>query len=162
MSDDGQWIAFVPRADPVALNHDASPEVFVMHPSGSGIAQVTNDATVAAAAVRAAVLSGSANRILFRSRANPFGTNSSNREQLFAINFNGTGLIQLTSSTLTESWYGMSISDDGQRIVFASSPNLTGGNSDKGLEVFAIQADGTNLRQITSSPSVWSTRPVIS
>jgi hypothetical protein len=43
VSDDGQWIAFVSRADPVGQNHDASPEVFVMHPNGSGIAQLTND-----------------------------------------------------------------------------------------------------------------------
>src|SRR5262245_12860225 len=151
VSDDGQWIAFVSRADPVGQNHDASPEVFVMHPDSTGIAQVTNDPSVTAAAVTAAVLSGSANRVVFRSKWNPLGTNPSNREQLFAINRDGTGLIQLTSTTTSDSWFGISISDDGQRIVFATTANLTGANADKSREVYAIQADGTNLRQITSN-----------
>ena len=162
VSDDGQWIAFVSRADPVGQNHDASPEAFVMHPDGSGIAQVTNDPSVTAAGVTAAVLSGSANRVVFRSSANPLGTNPSNRVQLFVINVDGTGLKQLTSATTSTSYWGISISDDGQRIVFASTANLTGGNADEGTEVFAMQADGTNLRQITSSPDTGSATPVIS
>ena len=162
VSDDGQWIAFVSKADPVGQNHDASAEVFVMHPDGSGIAQVTNDPSVTAAEVTAAVLSGSANRIVFRSRGNPLGTNPSNRDQIFAINRDGTGLIQLTSTTTSDTWWGMSVSDDGQRIVFSTTANLTGGNADKSREVYAIQADGTNLRQITSSPTVPSHTPVIS
>src|SRR5262245_32760824 len=154
VSDDGLWIAFVSRADPVGQNHDASPEVFVMHPDGTGIAQVTNDPSVTAPGVTAAVLSGSANRVVFSSRANLLGTNPSNHSQLFAINRDGTGLIQLTSTTnRLDAFSGISISDDGQRIVFGTNANLTGGNADRSYEVHAIQADGTNLRQITSSPT---------
>src|SRR4029453_15537816 len=97
VSDDAQWITFVSKADPVGQNHDASAEVFVMHPDGTGITQVTNDPSVTAPGVVAAVLSGSANRVVFRSRWNPLGANPSNRDQLFAINVDGTGLRQLTS-----------------------------------------------------------------
>src|SRR5262245_60412791 len=162
VSDDGQWLAFVSRSNPTGQNHDASPEVFVMRPNGTGLAQVTSDPAVNAGAVTGVVLSGSANRILFISNSNPLGTNSSNRIQLFVVDFDGTGLKQLTNITTSETWNGISISDDGQRIVFSTSANLTGGNADRNSEVFAIQADGTNLRQITSSPTASSLKPVIS
>src|SRR5262249_3251265 len=122
VSDDGQWIAFISRADPVGQNHDASAEIFIMHPDGSGIVQLTNDPSVTAVGVDAVVLSGSANRVVFLSRANPLGTNPSNRGQIFAINVDGTGLKQLTSAT-TGGILGISISDDGQRIVFSSTAN---------------------------------------
>ena len=161
VSDDGLLIAFVSRTDPVGQNHDASFEVFVMHPNGTGISQVTNDPSVTAAGVTSAVLSGSANRVVFISRWNPLGTNPSNRTQLFVINVDGTGLRQLTNITTTSGLTGISISDDGQRIVFATSANLTGGNADGSTETFGIHADGTNLRQITSS-SGGSLLPVIS
>ena len=162
VSDDGQWVAFVSRADPTGQNHDASPEVFVMHPDGTGIAQVTNDPSVTAPGVIAAVLSGSGNRVLFSSKGNPLGMNPSNRTQIFVVDIDGTGLRQLTSITTNTSPSGISISDDGQRIVFATTANLTGGNADGGTEVYAIQADGTNLRQITSVSSSISQLPVIS
>ena len=162
VSDDGQRIAFVSRADPVGQNHDASPEVFVMHPSGSGLAQVTNDPSFTAPGVISAVLSGSGNRVLFLSRGDPLGTNPSNRTQLFVVDADGTGLRQLTSAVTNSSLFGISISDDGQRIVFGCSNNLTGGNADGGVEVFAIQADGTTLRQLTSVSSSIAQLPVIS
>ena len=58
---------------------------------------------------------------------------------------------------------GSTISDDGQRIVFGTNTDLTGGNADLGVEVFALQADGMNLRQITSSPNTFGRGgPVIS
>src|SRR5262249_30104902 len=164
VSDDGQWIAFTSRADPVSQNHGDSSEIFLIHPDGSGIVQLTNDPSLSAVGMDAVVLSGSANRVVFLSRANPLGTNPSNRGQIFIVNVDGTGLKQLTSAT-TGGISGGSISDDGQRIGFSSSSNPTGGNADGSTEVFAIQADGTNLRQLTSStgsPVFASQYPVLS
>ena len=60
VSDDGQWLAFVSRSDPVGQNHDASPELFVMRPDGSGLAQRTNDPALNAGSVSAVAQIGRA------------------------------------------------------------------------------------------------------
>jgi|GEM_PF-962760 len=163
VSDDGQWLAFISAADLLGQNHDASDEIFVMHPNGTGLAQVTNSPAVNAGSVTAVALSGSANRIVFLSTANPLGTNAANKLQAFDVDFNGANLRQLTTATVTPSnWSSIGISDDGLRIVFSNRANLTGGNADGSYEVFAIQSDGTGLRQLTSLVSIASSVPVIS
>lgn len=162
VSDDGQWLAFISRSDLTGQNHDASAEIFVMHPDGSALAQVTNDPAVNAGSVTALALSGSANRIAFLSNSNPLGTNAGSKLQVFVVNFDGSGLRQLTSATVSSSrWGTLSISDDGERIAFSTRANLTGGNADGSFEVFAVQADGTNLRQISSGSSLDSELPAV-
>ncbi len=44
------------------------------------------------------------------------------------------------------------ISADGSVVVFHSSSNYTGGNSNGSLEVFIVRTDGSGIRQLSSSP----------
>ncbi|MDH3283125.1 MAG: hypothetical protein OEQ13_00150 [Acidobacteriota bacterium] len=164
-SDDGQWLAFVSSADPLGANHDRSPELFVMMSDGTQLAQLTNDAAPNAGSASQIDVSGSATRLVFVSNSDPLGTNPGGHEQLFVVERDGTGLSQLTTSTGGE-FIGLTISDDGTRIAFGHDGDLLPGgspeNSDLNAEVFAIQSDGTNLRQLSDDPVYESVRPDIS
>jgi Tol biopolymer transport system component len=151
ISDDGQWLAFASPADLVGQNHDQSTELYVMASDGTQLAQLTDDPAVNAGSVSAVAISGDGSRVAFTANTDPLGTNPANLGQLFTIDRDGTGLAQV--STLTDGSIGaFSISDDGTRIAFSHAGDLPGGNPALGGEVFAIDADGTNLRQLTSSP----------
>lgn len=155
VSDDGQWLAFPSVADPLGTNHDRSAELFVMRPDGTGLAQLTNDPSVTAGSVGAVAIAGSANRVAFVANTNPLGTNPGNRSELFVIDRSGANLRQLTAAA-SGSIGGISISDDGARIVFTHSGDLLGTNADLGNEIFAVNADGTGLRQLTNIPAPYA------
>lgn len=151
VSDDGQWLAFASPADLIGQNDDRSSELFVMRRDGTGIAQLTNDPSPVAGSVGTVVLSGNGLKILFSANLDPLGTNPQNRTQLFTINRDGGGLAQLTS--FASGGIGkFSISDDGTKIAFGYDGDPLGTNADLGGEIFAMNGDGTNLRQLTNTP----------
>lgn len=155
VSDDGQWLAFVSPADLTGENHDESLELFVMAADGSSIDQLTDDPAPNAGSVGAVSISGDGGRVAFVANTNPLGTNGDHLDQLFVVDRDGSGLVQLTAVTpATGGGFGaVSISDDGARLTFAHDGDLTGLNADLGSEVFAVEADGSNLRQLTGSPA---------
>lgn len=165
VSDDGQWIAFISSSDPTGQNHDASPEAFVMKVDGTALLQITDDPAPNAGSVASLAMSGSGNRVVYVSNSNPLGSNPTHSNQVFIVDRDGTNTRQLSASSL-ESSIGSppSISDDGQKIAFSCKANLTGGNADLGYEIFVVMADGTGLRQLTSSSlaSYVSQAPAIS
>lgn len=158
-SDDGQTLAIVTMDDLLGTNHDASLELYLLDDSGSATQQLTSSSS-AAGSVFGVVLSGSANRALFLADTDPLGTNPSRFKQLFIVDADGTSLTQLTSAGSDEIG-DFSISDDGSRIVFASTGDLTGGNADRTSELFTVLPDGSNLTQITNSNGGYH-RPLIS
>ncbi|MBP7146336.1 MAG: PD40 domain-containing protein [Acidobacteria bacterium] len=161
ISDDGQWLAFPAIADLTGENHDQSAELFVMRSDGTLPEQLTNDPAVNAGSVGAVALSGSANRIAFSANTDPLGSNPLHRDQLFVINRDGSGLRQLTQAA-AGSLGSFGISDDGSRIAFTHSGDLAGANADLSPELFAINADGTGLRQLTSQVGFTCTAPALS
>jgi Tol biopolymer transport system component len=56
----------------------------------------------------------------------------------------------------------LSISDDGQVIVYSANGNPVGGNPDEGFEVFRVMADGTHTVQLSSSATQDATSAMIS
>ncbi|ANM29434.1 hypothetical protein ABI59_07290 [Acidobacteria bacterium Mor1] len=149
VSDDGQKLAFLSASDLTGQNRDQSVEVFLMNSDGTGIVQVT-DNPAGSDPIDDAILSGSGNRVLFRSAIDPLGTNPGRGRQMFIIDVDGTNLQQLTSAPSLFLGGGMSISDDGSRIVFHDTNDLTGQNADRSFEIFTVLADGTGLRQLTT------------
>ncbi len=149
ITDDGSTIAFISPSDPLGTNHDGSLELFLISSDGSTIDQLTNDPALDAGSVLDAMISGSGNRVMFLARTDPLGTNPGNLQQLFVIDTDGSNLVQLASAG---GFFGISISDDGQRIAFCSisfgDPNL-----------FKVEADGSNLTQLTDD---FSRFPMIS
>jgi len=163
VSDDGSWIAFPSPADLTGQNHDQSVELFVMSSSGSQITQLTNEPAPNAGGVSSVAMAGGGSRIAFLAGTNPLGTNPLYVDQLFVINRDGNGLRQLTA-VASGSIGGVSISDDGSRIAFSHDGDLVpGGNPDLGSEIFVVNADGTGLRQLTSTAATYgSSAPSLS
>ena len=174
VSDDGTWLAFVSRADPLGTNHDESAEVFVMHPDGTGLAQLTSDGFPAfdllagSRGVSSAVISGSGNRVAFVGRINPLGSNSTYKQALFVIDRGGTNLRQLRTDVqpatntwfVSSSWVGLGdqstfdISDDGSKVVYISgsvggiNANGTGGHlfsSTSQAQSVALSGNGNKI-----------------
>ena len=160
ITDDGQTIAFDSTADPIGQNPDRGSELFLIQSDGSGLVQLTSSTSYADGDVWSPVISGSGNRVLFLGTIDPFSTNPDHKEQLFIANTSSLGINQLTSAA-DGSFEMISISDDGERIVFSSSADLTGGNVDGTLEIFRVDADGQNLVQLTDSISDDSQSPMI-
>lgn len=61
-------------------------------------------------------------------------------------------LVQLTPGGDRNS-FNASVSNDGQRVVFTSASDLTGGNADRNFEVFLYERSTGALRQISNDPS---------
>jgi Tol biopolymer transport system component len=160
VTDDGSWLAFSSPADLVGSNHDRSPELFVMSADGTDIRQLTDHPAVNAGSVGAVMIAGGGGRIAFTANTDPLGLNPQQVEQLFVIDFDGSGLAQLTAAA-ADGFGAISISDDGERIAFAHGGDLTGGNPDGSGEIFRILADGTGLLQLTAATEGASGGPAL-
>jgi len=99
-------------------------------------------------------------RIVFTStRDAEFGSNA---EQIYVMNQDGSGVVALTEArvpnrgcNLKENWnFQPSISADGTRIVFLSTVSMRS----CGTEIFVMDADGKNWRQVTAIGGPWSKR----
>jgi Tol biopolymer transport system component len=78
------------------------------------------------------------------------GQNSDGNGELFVMNIDGTGLVQLTSTTGGIGTIHPDIDASGQKIVFVSDRDLvSGGNTDGNFEIFSIQVNGSGLAQLT-------------
>jgi len=159
VSDDGTWLAFVTAADLLGTNHDESTEIYVMHPDGTGLAQLTFTTVppVESRGIRTAVISGSGNRIAFLGDINPLGTNPANTMALFVIDRTGANLRQLRTDALfspetyrqpdpytsvVPDFPRLDISDDGSKVVFLRVSGFSG-----------INADGTAIHTFNGTSS---------
>lgn len=84
-------------------------------------------------------------RIVFTRHPVTDDPNFSNQAEIFLLNPDGTGLLQLTSNTEEER--GPAWSPDGSRIVFMC--RIGGGMAD--FEICVMNADGTGLMQLTDN-----------
>ena len=140
VSDDGTWLAFVSNADLLGTNHDESPELFVMQSDGTGLAQLTssNELPKSSSRVTRAVISGSANRVVFTAPINPFGTNPTLANAVFVIDRNGSNLKQLAIDVGAI----VDISDDGSKVIYSKSNQLAGINATgTGNHTFTLTTD---------------------
>jgi Tol biopolymer transport system component len=76
------------------------------------------------------------------------------RGEIWTLNRNGSGLLNLTSDWSTSSQESPSWSSDGQHIIFKSDKS---GNSD----IWSMNPDGTNRVNITNTPAVNETMPAL-
>jgi Tol biopolymer transport system component len=137
VSDDGDRIAFVSRDDLTGANPDFGPEVYVMGVDGSALVQLTNGG--ADGAIGQMRMAGGGSRIVFDADFDYTGGNPDRRSRVFIVDDDGSNLTQLTTAE-----GGLpSISDDGERVVFAD------GNWPSGVD--AVEASGAGHRVLTGS-----------
>jgi Tol biopolymer transport system component len=169
VSDDGTRIAFSHSGDLVGTNADLGGEIFAILSDGTGLRQLTT--TPAPYAAGSPSLAGGGLRVAFQSDADPFLTNANHQDEIFAVDWAGTGLRQVTRTTVFLGFLGApgsqspSITDDGVTIVYHSNqsalfPPL---NLDGNYEVFKIRFDGTSRAALTSTAfEAGSLLPVVS
>jgi Tol biopolymer transport system component len=140
-------------------NTDGNYEIFTINVDGSGLTQLTN--TTGGRFVygfqgnTAPCFDPRAQKIVFSSDRDLIpGGNSDGNNDLFAMNTDGSGLVQLTSTT-----GGWGIGDgclnvnDTQVILDSDRDLVPGGNADGNYEVFTMKANGTGLVQLTNTTS---------
>jgi Tol biopolymer transport system component len=127
-SPDGSRLAFV-------SNRDGDAEIYVVNQDGTGLLRLTQSPS----SDQDPAWSPDGRRIAFASDRTPPVAGAFS---LFAMNADGSGVVQLTTTTPDRepSW-----SPDGSRIVFQSR---RAGNAD----LFVVDADGSDQQRLTDRP----------
>jgi Tol biopolymer transport system component len=87
-------------------------------------------------------------RVVFESNMNPFRTNPDGGREIFRIQADRTGLVQVTNIPSGDA-STPSITADGNTIVFYSSASIDGQNPSGNTDIFGINADGTGVQRLT-------------
>jgi len=147
VTDNGDFVVFVSDNDITGDNPNFEGNVFIASTSGAGITQVTR-INAATDSVRNPQMANSG-VIVFATAEDLTGDNLTGSAQIFSIDFDGTGLAQVTSGDLGVR--DLALADDGNRIAFTSNSDPFGTNTTGTDEIFVIDIDGTNLTQLTES-----------
>ena len=147
LSGDGSLVVFSSEMDLVGTNAANNNQLFRINTDGTGLAQITTDLAFESSVT----LAQDGSRIVYIAGGDPLGTNADQNQELLVINVDGSDHRQLTDTMGIGNFAKPEISDDGERIVFASREDLVGSNADGSYEVFTINADGTGLNQVSNS-----------
>ncbi|TMK86422.1 MAG: hypothetical protein E6G44_03475 [Actinobacteria bacterium] len=133
-SPDGRKIAFV-------SNREISFEVWVMNADGSGAGRLTN---ILGQGIRHPAWSPDGRMIAFST------SESAPQGAIWVIRANGSGLRRIfTDEHGVQDLLGpQAWSPDGKRILFTRN-NQGGGSGERGIDVYTIEPDGTNLTRLT-------------
>lgn len=100
-----------------------------------------------------ASISADTNKVVYVSTNDELGdgSNADGSWEIFSINSDGSGRMQLTddSNDVFEFIGDTSISDDGSAIAFESSYDLLGTNVQNDLVIYSMDASGNNIFQLT-------------
>lgn len=156
ISSDGQKVVFASDRDLVpGSNADLNSEIFIVNVNGSGLAQLTHSTGGDVnnfGGNSHPRLSPGGHRVAFSSDLDLVpGSNSDGNHELFLVNSDGTGLVQLTHTT---GGYGVfdpgGLDSTGTKVIFDSDRDmLPGENADGNSEIFVMNTNGTGLVQLT-------------
>ncbi len=146
ITGDGSVIYFTSSGDLTGGNPMNDTQIFSIARDGSNLAQVTTGATAA----EQVEVADSGNKLVWVDTSDPFGTNGDGSREIFAMNTDGTNLMQLTMSAGNSDT--PRVSDDGAYVVFTSTGEFSAAsNADGRLEVYVANADGGGITRITDS-----------
>lgn len=149
---DGEWIVFSSNADLTGQNPDLGWEVYRMHVDGYP-EQVTD---LPRFQIWRTSISGDGEVIVFASSGDLVGANPDGSIEIFRIDADGGGLIQLTDATGSSS--NPDLSSEGEVVVFSSDADLDGTTCS--TDIFAIAPDGSGLTRLTCGPSSYDSRGI--
>ena len=164
LSNDGSIVVFTSNDDLVGSNADGNVEIFAANFDGTNLRQLTNTSsgvngpfvdTSGLVNVLGLAISPHGSVVSFVSNA-PIGSEDGSSQEVLTIHSDGINLQQITDGTVandvapTLSMIGVSMSGDASLITFASTGNYTGNNGLGLSQIYTINADGTNLQQLTS------------
>jgi Tol biopolymer transport system component len=136
VSDGGQRVAYVSHATVGSRNTDRSAEVQLSELS-AGTRQVPVDTTADDEGVEELAMNAAGTRVAFVSDADPVGVNDDGTRELYLQDFGGSGG-RTTQVTPEGTTYNGQVDTDasGRLVVFVSTGDFVGENTDRGAEVF--------------------------
>ena len=147
VTNDGREILFSSTQDLVGQNSTMSQNLFVVRNSGQTVAQVTSNLSVDGFSEWQ--IAGDGSYAVFSTNRNFMGTNPDQDIELYRINIDGTSPFQITSDMADPS--DIRLADDSDRIAYLSDGNPLGTNADLNPELFVINSDGSDHRQLTDT-----------
>ncbi|MFQ5527299.1 MAG: TolB family protein [Thermoanaerobaculia bacterium] len=137
-------------------NGDFNSEIFLISSDGTGLIQLTNstggvDVGGIDLANHTPAMDYSGRQVIFTSILDLVpGQNSDGSTEVFLINADGTGLVQLTATPLGANSGCGRLAASGKKFVFRSDGDWLGQNPDFNGELFLRRTNGSNLVQLTN------------
>jgi Tol biopolymer transport system component len=147
LAGSGNRVTFASTADLTGGNPNRVQQVFVVDFSGSNLMQLTQ---ATEGEIQHLWISDDGTRLAFSHNGNLTGGNPEKNSEVFTIAV-GDALPRQVTSSVTGNSLAANISGNGATIVFHSTANLTGGNADGGLEIFAADWATATVTQVTNS-----------
>jgi Tol biopolymer transport system component len=153
LDDAGTYAFGISAADPFGTNPRHAFQVFRWHTTTAVGTQLTTfHGGVEPPFISGPAVSDDGLLLVFAARGDLTGQNADGSVELFAMNPDGSGLVQLTANPSTR--FGeiarFAVSGDGSRVVLSSSADYTGGNADGSKELFVVNTDGSGMTQVTA------------
>lgn len=144
----GNRIAFYSSANLTGENPDGSIEVYMYSLIAPvGLSQLTSSVGLDN---DTPAISPDGAFVVYRSTADPSGTNPDHSFELFRMNIATSALVQVTVAT-TGASETASVSSDGSLVALYSTSDLAGENADGSAEVFLYDAGDSSTTQVTDS-----------
>ncbi|MCI0556869.1 MAG: hypothetical protein MN733_00100 [Nitrososphaera sp.] len=142
---DGQKITFI------ACRGEAR-DVYIVNDDGSGLQRILEGVSFPISTY--ARISSDGSKVFVVTNDHLFGPPPSNLLQLYAVNPDGSGLVQLTNDE-NIAWYGPrspQVSHNGRYALFVSASDPVGANPEHTQNLFRIRSDDAAIEQITQAP----------
>jgi Tol biopolymer transport system component len=149
MSGASNRVAFVTSANINGGNPQRAQQLYVIDRDGANLIQLTNAPT---GSIGHMWISDDGTRLAFNHDGDLTGGNADKNEEVFAITVGDALPRQITSSTAGHA-DSANISGDGNTIVFESTANYTGGNTDGSDEIFIANFTTGAITRLTSFPT---------
>jgi Tol biopolymer transport system component len=148
ITHEGTKIAFHSQANLTGENADGNYEVFLYDTVAGTVVQVTNTVGGRRSGSESPSLTGDGTKLAFDSTGNLTGQNADANREIFLFDVLSSTFTQVTLSDSGEN-ESPSISDDGTKIAFSSTANLTGDNADGNTEIYLFDAATNQITQVT-------------
>ena len=153
LDDAGTKLFYIAAEDPDGVNGEGRFQIMRWDASSGDVEQVTSlDRGVLKMAVGPAV-NDDGQWLVLTSTSDPLGTNHDQGNELFAVQADGSGLIQLTDDPSGDRRWITSydISGNASKVVFTSGVDYLGTNPGNVDQVLIVDRDGTGLLQLSES-----------
>lgn len=155
---DGTRLAFISAADLTGSNPDGNDEIFLFDVPSDIMTQITNTQTTSTTRIfsgnSASSIDADGTRISFVSDIDLTGGNPDGNSELFLFDTRTNTLSQITdlqsTETVAANIFTQTISGNGNRIVFETTADMTGQNSDGSFELFLFDIRTDTFTQITN------------
>ena len=147
MDGAGTRVYYESDGNPLGTNNDGSGELFGINTDGTGVRQYTSCVSAIGAFSGYPEVSDNGAKIAFASVCNLTGGNADQGGEIFLVNPDGTGLVQLTTAPSANPFeryvYWPRLDATGTWVVFSGNANIAGGNTEGNFEVWRMKTDGT-------------------